>query len=228
MNRIFVPTQRPRDWRRLLPRPTRHWRRGRSARALAHCWEDADGFPSEIASLFYTSDIPSFRRVELLLALPEYKVPLPGGRRPSHNDVFALGSDSSGRLVAVMVEGKLSEAFGPTLAQWNPDKSSGKRRRLSFIKEQLGLTQDLPLQIRYQLLNRSASAVVEACRFNAASAIMIVHSFSRNHRGLEGFLAFVELFGAQAAVNQLVSLRRTQGVDLYAGWAKADPKYLAM
>jgi hypothetical protein len=29
--------------------PVKHWKAGYSARTLAHCWEAADGFPSEIA-----------------------------------------------------------------------------------------------------------------------------------------------------------------------------------
>ena len=33
---------------------------------------------------------PSFRKLELALAIPEYKVPLKGGSRPSQNDVFAV------------------------------------------------------------------------------------------------------------------------------------------
>jgi hypothetical protein len=55
MNRIYIPTQSPEDWRRLLAQPEKHWREGYSARALAECWERADGFPVEFQALFATA-----------------------------------------------------------------------------------------------------------------------------------------------------------------------------
>lgn len=77
MRRIYLPSQGADDWQRLLADPVKHWRAGYSAMALAECWEAADGLPAEIASLMQeTGPDP-----ELLLALPEHKVPLPGSRR---------------------------------------------------------------------------------------------------------------------------------------------------
>lgn len=35
MKRIYVPTEGPGDWRRLLAKPDLHWREGFSAKALA-------------------------------------------------------------------------------------------------------------------------------------------------------------------------------------------------
>ncbi|UCG94451.1 MAG: hypothetical protein JSW13_01450 [Candidatus Aerophobus sp.] len=225
MGRIFVPTTSPENWRKLLADPEKHWRTGFSAKALAYCWEEADGFPPEVGRIFSESEIPSFRNIKLLLAIAEYRVSLPGGTRPSQNDIFVLAK-VQGQLIVIMVEGKVSESFGPAIGEWQATKSKGKTQRLKFIKEQLGLTQDVPLDIRYQLLHRTASAVTEAIKFNAQSAAMLVHSFSQDDQGFEDYQAFLGLFGVQASPNRLVFVNETQGINLYCGWARGNPKYL--
>ena len=229
MGRIFIPTTSAEDWKRLLAEPEKHWRTGFSAKALAYCWEDADGFPPEIARLFAESEFPSFQGIEPLLAFPEYQVSLPGGARPSQNDVFVLAKARE-QLIAITVEGKVSESFGPTLEEWGPSESPGKTERLAFLKEVLGLTSEIPPYIRYQLLHRTASAVLEAHRFSAPTAAMIVHSFRRasepGEDGFDDYQSFLRLFGVSATRNQLVFLRETQGVNLYCGWATGDPRYL--
>src|SRR5438093_1526767 len=48
MPRIFVPSSGPGAWRALLAEPDKQWARRYSARTLAHCWEDAEGFPIEV------------------------------------------------------------------------------------------------------------------------------------------------------------------------------------
>jgi len=225
VRRIFIPTISPEDWRLVLADPDKHWRTGFSAKSLAYCWEEADGFPSEIDRLFSESEIPSFKDIELLLAIAEYQVPLPGGTRPSQNDIFVLAK-AQGQLIVIMVDGKVSESFGRTLVEWRATESKGKKKRLKFIKEQLGLTQELPLDIHYQLLHRTASAVIEAKRFNARSAAMLVHSFSQDDQGFEDYQAFLGLFGVQASPNRLVFVNETRGINLYCGWARGNPKYL--
>ncbi len=107
--RVLVPAVSPEDWQRLLAEPDKHWRRGYSAHAIAHCWQEADGFPEEIAGVL--SRCPRFEKLELLIAIPEHQVPLPGGHRPSQNDVWALARGPHG-LVSIAVEGKVSEPFG--------------------------------------------------------------------------------------------------------------------
>lgn len=227
MKRIFTASTQPEDWKRLLADPEKHWRTGFSAKALAHCWEDAGGLPEEIARLFAESNITAFQGIEVLLILPEYQVPLPGGRRPSQNDIFVLAK-AQGRLISITVEGKVSEPFGPTLEEWKTEASKGKTRRLAFLREQLGLSQGLPLHIRYQLLHRAASAMVEAQRFNAKSAVMLVHSFSHNEEWFEDYQAFLNLLGVAAEPNQLVFVKHMQDIDLYCGWVRGDVKYLEM
>ncbi len=109
---ILLPSQGPSDWQRLLAEPVKHWKTGYSARSMAHCWEAADGLPPELASLFQNSAPFRGHTPELLLAIPEWKVALPGGTRKSQNDVFAL-LRCADQLISLTVEGKVNEPFGP-------------------------------------------------------------------------------------------------------------------
>lgn len=159
MGAIFKPTSGPEDWRELLAKPEKHWRTEYSAKALAHCWEKAEAFPPEVFQLFQESEDPACRNIKYLLAFPEWRVSLPGGSQPSQNDLFVLGRTENG-LVIIMIEGKVSEPFGETLEEWLAEASPGKNQRLDFLQMQLGLT-GIPETIRYQLLHRTASALIE-------------------------------------------------------------------
>ncbi len=112
MLRILAFTTGPKDWKALLADPEGHWKLGYSARTLAHCWEAADDFPSEVSLPFTQSTEPLLENLIPIFAMPEFKVPLPGGVRSSQNDIFVLAYSSSGP-VCIMVEGKVDESFGP-------------------------------------------------------------------------------------------------------------------
>jgi len=55
-------------------------------------------------------------------------------------------------------------------------------------------------KFRYQLLHRIASAVIEAERFDARLAGMIVHSFSTRATWFDEFSSFVRLLGVSSDV----------------------------
>lgn len=225
MNQILIPAVNAEEWKRLLADPEKQWRKGYSAKALAYCWQEANGFPLEIGHLFIDSKSTAFIGIELLFAIPEHKVPLPGGGRPSQNDLFVLAK-AQGRLIAITIEGKVAEPFGPTLEEWITGASPGKERRLSFLKELLRLPETVSLKIRYQLLHRSASAMLEAIRFKADMAVMIVHSFSQENQWFDDYQAFLDTLGVHAAMDELVFVIENRGVSLYCGWAKGNAKYL--
>src|SRR6185295_10357912 len=109
-------------------------------------------------------------------------VPLPGGSRASQNDIFVLAKSSAGP-VSIMVEGKVSESFGPTIAEWQLKAGPGKDERLSFLLEKLGLQSKLEDSTRYQLIHRAVSAVITGEQFRAVAAVLLVHSFSENRAG---------------------------------------------
>lgn len=225
---IYMPTHDAEDWKEGLADSEKQWRTGYSARTLAYCWEHykQQGFPPEVAALFAASNEPAFHGLSPLLALPEYKVALEGGNRPSQTDLFVLAKDGADRLVSIAVEGKVNESFGPTLEEWQKEASSGKTLRLTSLQTVLGLSQTLPATIRYQLLHRTASAVLEAQRFNAQSAVMLVHSFSDINRWRADYEAFAQQFGITVQPNCLTFLKNVLGINLYIGWAEGEAQFL--
>jgi hypothetical protein len=226
MGKILIPASGPEDWRQFLAEPDKQWKRGYSARTLAYCWHYSDGFPAKVKKAFLSSD--HFRDLNLLVAIPEHQVPLPPYRAPaSQNDIWVLAQCATG-LVSIAVEGKVSEPFGPTLMEWNAKPSSGKKQRLDFITSLLGLGRELPGEILYQLLHRTASAVLEAKNYSASHAVILVHSFSQEDLWFSDYAAFVELFGGVAVRDKVVAVKELNGVLLHFGWVRGEAKYLTM
>ncbi len=157
--------------------------------------------------------------------IPEHKVPLPGGRTESQNDVFVLGSTQSG-LVSICIEGKVAESFGELISKWGPDSSPGKRKRFDYLVGLLGLEAEDLADIYYQLLHRTASAIIEAKRFHATTALMLVHSFSQEHMWFPEFRDFAGKLGVDADLNKIHFCGERSGVDLYVGWVVGNPAFL--
>lgn len=225
---IYIPAKSPDDWQRFLAEPDKQWKKGYSARAVAHSWHAAEGLPQEIAAFFSRSDIEAFQKVEVLLAIPEHKVPLPPARgHPSQNDVFALLKSGDGNLVSMTVEAKVSESFDRTVGEWIRDGSTGKQERFDFIRQMLDLQEQDLGGIRYQLLHRLISAIIEAKRFNTAYAVMVVQSFSPTNEWFEDYVQFMALFDVEAAIGKLYPLGVRSNVQVFSGWAHGDQNFLA-
>ena len=230
MTRIFIPAEQPDDWQRFLAEPALQWKTGYSARTLAHCWHAADGFPAEIDRVLAASPVAAFHGARPLLILPEYKAALKGHGPASQNDVFVLAKATDGALMAITIEGKVEESFGTSLGTWkaaNQGFTDNKRTRLDDLLQHLGLP-DVPDAVYYQLLHRTASAVIEARTFNAPHAVMLVHSFSPAGSWFEEFARFVGLYGVAAEKDALHHLTTVAGVDLYAGWITGNARFLSM
>ena len=225
MTRIYIPSAGPESWQQFLAEPEKQWKTGYSAKSLAHAWEEANGFPKEISGALADSDIEALNGMTPLLIVPEHKVPLPGGRTESQNDVFVLGSTLSG-LVSICVEVKVNESFGEPVAKWGPESSPGKQIRFQYLTEVLELEGKDLSNIYYQLLHRTASAIIEAKRFHATTAIMLVHSFSQEHRWFPEYLDFAAKFDVDAPLKRIYHAGKRSGVDLYLGWIVGNPEYL--
>jgi hypothetical protein len=228
VNRIYVPACGVENWKALLADPEKQWRKGFSARALAHCWQKTDGFPSSVRAVFDASPFPLFHGIEMLLGFPEHKVPLPGGHRASQTDLFVLAR-SRGESVSIAVEGKVDESFGLLVREWFVRPSAGKRERLNYLCRLLGLSQQEAQDLRYQLLHRTASALIEAWRFNARHALMLVHSFSRADpaSGFDDYEKFGNHLGCVSASPDSLSFGgRRAGIDFYLGWVKGEAGHL--
>lgn len=219
MPKIFVPTTGPDDWRRLLASPEKHWRDGYSAKSAAERWEGAAGaLPQEIARQFEKAGLGP---AELLLAVPEWKTPLPGGIRESQTDIFAL-IRAAGGVYACAIEAKVEESFDKTVDEWRSDAPSpGKLERLDFLCRTLGLDASRCGSLRYQLFHRTAAALIEAERFGCAGAAMIVQSFSPHRSWLSDFTAFTQALGAEATADAPALLTRADGRPLLLAWASA-------
>lgn len=218
---IYIPTSGPDDWRWLLAKPGLHWKQGASAKSLADAWETADPWPPKVASALTEA---GFGDPELLLALPEHEVPLKGGRRASQTDLFVLARTTAG-LLAIAVEGKAKEPFGTaTVVEWRQkEPSPGKEKRLAQLLRLLGLKDDDATgRLHYQLLHRTASAVIEARRFMAPDALMLVHSFSPEHAHFPAFADFAQALGAVAEPDTIVRAE-VPDVRLHLGWVSDKP-----
>jgi hypothetical protein len=222
MSNNCIPFKTPDEWKQLLADPEKHWKPGYSAWATAHSWLAVDGFPPEIEALFSTSALPVFQNVEMLLAIPEHKVLLPPrSGHPSQNDLFVLAKAADGNLMSIMVEGKVSETFGEKLSEWTMPMTAGKSKRFLFLMDKLGLTEPIPLTIRYQLFHRLVSAIIEAEHFRAKYAVMVIQSFSPSNEWFEDYSNFLCLFGAEADIGRLVHLADRSGIAVYSGWVKS-------
>lgn len=226
MKRLYRPTKGAGDWCDLTAGRGRQWKAERSARLLAETWEAADGFPRSVKRALKGSDAEVLRRAEMLAGFPEYTVSLPGRGHPSQNDLFVLARSPSLRvagpaqLIAVMVEGKVDEPFGETVAAWSADMSPGKIKRLAWLRETLHLDANDLGQMRYQLLHRTASVIVEARRFAAGAALMLVHSFSPSAASFDDFLRLLDLYQLQGAVGEISGPVTLDGIDMYFGWVQ--------
>lgn len=121
-------------------------------------------------------------------------------------------------FAVIMVEGKVDESFGPLLADWLKNASTGKRKRLEFLQAILGLSGALPDGLRYQLLHRTASPLIEAERFSARYAAMVVHSFSESDAWLEDYRIFARLLGAEGTKGTLERVPTHSDPELWIGW----------
>ncbi len=221
MKKFFVPTEGIDSWKDLLADKEKHWKSGNSAFELAHYWETAQGFPKEVAAVLDGAGVPALENLEILFGFPEYKVALPGGSRPSQTDLFVLArSWKTGGLISIAVEGKVSESFGPVVSKWLEDARDGRKERLDFLCTKLGLTQSDVLDLRYQLLHRTVSAILEAERIGAKTAVMLVHSFSETHDGFSDYKEFAKKLGCSSPINlgEIAKAPNVSGVDMYLGW----------
>jgi hypothetical protein len=235
MNGLYLPSMGPSDWRRLLADPGKHWRRGRSAYELAVSWEaartSARGIPDDVARVL--DSMPETRGAQLVIGLPEHQVPLEGGGHASQNDLWAL-LRTSHSFVSMAVEAKAGEPLDRTASEWLRDRNTKSRKplRLAALREHLLLEEADLEAIRYQLLHRAASALIEANRFGAAFALLAVQSFGGDddRRSFDDVARFAGLYEVEPRKDEVVLLSRRTSVPLLLAWIscqRADSSTLA-
>ena len=220
MSQILVPTTGLESWKARLADPVKQWQRGFSAFETAVSWELASrtkrGLPITVAEVLDKEE--ELRGSEVLFALPEHKVPLRGRGKSSQNDVWVLLRASDGQLISMAVEAKVDEEFGDTLESWDTD-SPNKQERLRYLHELLKCETSLPPVVRYQLVHRTASALIEAGRIGATYAVMMVQSFRENSPSKADYAAFANCFNVIGSVSAITQLTQHTNPKLYLGWA---------
>jgi hypothetical protein len=226
MKRIFLPSQTPSDWQRLLAKPSLHWKKSYSAMTTAACWEaSGNQLPVEVIETLEQTHESTLVKLRLLAAFPEYEVDLPGGKTSSHTDVLALARNDEG-LVVLAVEAKVDEAFGPTIGEKREDASFGVSKRLAYLHSVLRLDVALNDDIRYQLLHRTVSALQAANDFHANTAVMLVHSFSPTRRWHQDFVSFCMAMAAKLVSTDTYVAEQFDRPRLFLCWCKGDQSFL--
>jgi hypothetical protein len=162
-------------------------------------------------------------RLRLLAAIPEWQVPLPGGTTTSCTDVLALCRNDTG-ICVLGVEAKVLEDFGPLIAEKRAQTSVGQSERLAYLHSLLGV-KHFEDSIRYQLLHRTASALLTARDFHAASAVMLVHAFDTPASQRNDFLAFVTAMGVTEVAQLVYLVKSFAQPSLYLAWCNGDQQF---
>jgi hypothetical protein len=216
--RLHVSLLAPQDVVRHLGKQEEQWKEGHSAHALATVWFESNDFPPRVKTVLQSN--PVFQQAELVDAFMEREVELGSKGRPSQTDVLAIAGVGPERLAIVAVEGKAGEPFDKLVAEWR-DGSKGKEARLGGLCEMLNLKTDRAIQLRYQLLHRAVSAILEAKRYRTDLAVLLVHSFSEDDKGFKDFCEFLQGIGFSApSAGVLTGPMCFAGVNLYAGWVQ--------
>ena len=210
------PLRTPHDARAYLADPIRHWCPDHSALGLATSWIGAGGIPARVAEVLASCD--SYANCRLVEAFFEREVDLGTKGRPSQTDLLALVQLGDGYGV-IAVEGKAREPFGPLVSEWND--GPGKQERLDDLCLQLGLDAAGAGGLRYQLLHRTVSALLEARRYGAREALMLVHSFDAENTSLDAYQAFAAALGLGSAEANAITGPTFRGeVTLRLGWVR--------
>lgn len=232
MSRLVIETRGVCDWRSRLADPEKQWKRGYSAFEVAIAWEKAAAegtdIPKGILNLL-EQQRPELENPKLIVGIVEHKVGLVGGKRPSQTDVWALvkvGED----MLSLAVEAKAGESFADQVSGWlkKVEKGSDKPKRLDSLRKILGIADKDVSDLRYQLLHRTASALIEAERVGAKYAAMIVQSFRNEKRRadpkeqLGDFRTFGETLGVSVDENRLVLVPNRASTQLYLGWVTCE------
>ena len=195
-----------------------HWKEGRSAKSLVDQWWATNDFPAPIRALLDQAD--EWRGAELVDAFVERCTSLADGRpSDSQSDLLAVVGLPD-RLGVLSIEAKVDEGFDRTVSEWLARPSAGKEVRLTKLCALFGLDPASVGLLRYQLFHRTASAVIEARRYRATQAAMIVQSWSPRADGFDDYSRFCVAIGlGEPSLDQISPAISIGGVVLRLGWS---------
>jgi hypothetical protein len=150
-------------------------------------------------------------------------VELPGGATTSSTDVLAVCRNDAG-LCVLGVEAKVSEDFGPLLAEKRAGASPGQAQRIAYLEDLLGVAR-FDDGVRYQLVHRTASALLTARQFHAAAAVMVVHAFDTPIDQRRDFEVFTAALRAEQVAPLVFRVPALRAPDVYLAWCDGDPAF---
>lgn len=215
-----APIRTPEEIIPFLGGGEKHWRKGRSAYELAHSWMKADGIPTAVSAVLETQG--ALAKPILVEGHFERETKLPGRGKASQTDLLAL-CRSRGQAFTLGVEGKVDETFGPLVSEWD-NGTPNRRLRLDGLVGLLGGDPRGIAGLRYQLLHRTAAALIEASHFQVNQAVMLVQSFDPGHAWFDDFRAFSDWLGIPCSrPGYLSGPKPANGSNLYIGWCADQP-----
>ena len=215
------PLMAPAEVQRLLRDPEVQWKKGRSAYEAAHSWiragqRNESGLPTKAQTIL--SKAPEWIEAAVVAGFFEHATPLDTQAGPSNTDLLAV-CGLRDELGILAVEAKAGESFGELVQHWN--KTEGRGKRLQWACKLFGIDADACSTLRWQLFHRTASAVIEAKRFRASCATMMVHDFSPQPSWIDDYLAFAEMIGARNAnVDAVSEPIAVDGLCLRLAWVQ--------
>ncbi len=127
-------------------------------------------------------------------------------------------------LCVIGVEAKVLEPFGPLVAEKRAKASSGQSERLTYLQSLLRVER-FDDAIRYQLVHRTASALLTAREFHAVAAVMLVHAFDTPDAQRIDFEAFKLALNAREVSHLLYKVATFEKPALYLAWCDGDSKF---
>lgn len=201
----------------------RHFKEGHSAFELTHRWKNVGSrMPEPIYSIFQNSGITDVRDIEILQIYVEYPVFLDSLRTPSKNDLMIFCKSTIAPKIVVAVEAKCAETFAERVQTWirAPDSPNSrkqrklfkapvsivgrKEKRLAFLNEVLSVTISPDSHLRYQLLHRTASAILTARQTFANIAVVLIQAFTQSDSNYADFMEFCKFLGIQKPTRDTV------------------------
>ncbi|WP_430402497.1 DUF6946 family protein [Hyphomonas sp.] len=215
------PLKDPLQTKSLLRDPELHWKKGRSAYEAAHSWVTGNinhegGMPRPVRNML--NQAPEWTEAEVAVGLFEHATPLDTLQRPSSNDLLVVCRLQEA-LGVMAVEAKAGEPFGELVSVWN--STPGRSARLAWACDFFDVEAESCGGLRWQLFHRTTSAIIEAKRFHAPHAIMLVHDFGEKVSWRDDYVAFAETIGVtNADFGRLSDPKLVGGVSLRMGWVR--------
>lgn len=209
------------DWIEAVGR--KNWVPSYSAYECAMRWRGVTSvLPEPLNYVMRNSGIEVLQGLRPESIVAEHAVFLDTLTTPSRTDIMAFCSNSTHDRVVVAVEAKSREPFSDRVFRWirTADRTVSaqqqklfdvsnaivvrKERRLAFLNQVLGTNIDINSELRYQLVHRTASAVLEARNLRAKAAIVVIQAFQPSVENLFDFSDYLDALNVSGATKNRV------------------------